>query len=224
MIKLCANNRASPLKLLIFDFDGTLADTGAAILQTISQTLAHLGQEMPGRQQLKSNIGLPLAEIFEKACPGLDDSQIAEAVRFYRARFPENCDSNLALYPGVAETLADLKAQGVTMTIASNRERNSLISLTDKLGITGNFATIAGEQDVANNKPAPDIANFILEKTGIPARSAMFVGDSIFDIAAGKAAGMSTCGVSYGIHTKNQLCAADPDHVIDSFPELMRLV
>lgn len=212
------------MRLLAFDFDGTLADTGDVIMRTIAQTLTQLGQAMPAESALKKYIGLPLAKIFEEACRSRDEKLISEAVRIYRSRFPENCGSDLRLYPGVRDTLDSLGKNGNVLAIASSRERNSLLSLTDRLGITGDFAIIAGEQDVPHHKPEPDIANFVLKRAGIPAESAMFIGDTIFDIKAGRAAGMKTCGVSYGNHTKAQLLEAGADYVIDEMPGLVGLI
>lgn len=94
----------------------------------------------------------------------------------------------------------------------------------EELGITEQFAVIAGEQDVARHKPEPDIARLVLARTNTPAHSAMFIGDTVFDIAAGRASGMKSCGVSYGNQSRQELINAGADYVIDSFPDLLPLV
>ena len=212
------------MKLLIFDFDGTLADTGRAILLTIAQTLDELGQKRPPDEDFRHSIGLPLARIFELACNTRDEQLVARAVRRYREKFPENCEASVRLFPGVREGLGRFRDAGMTLAIASSRGRASLLALTDLLGITADFAVIAGEEDAPRPKPAPDIARLVAAQTGIPAHCAMFVGDTVFDIGCGNAAGMTTCGVSYGNHTRAQLLEAGADHVIDTFSELPALV
>lgn len=212
------------MQLLIFDFDGTLADTGKVILLTLSQTLTELHQKIPPEAILKSYIGMPLAKIFENICATRDQKLVTEAVRIYRARFPGNSRDNLSLYPGVRHTLKTLADAGLTLAIASSREKSSLLALCDQLGITGDFAIIAGEQDVQRHKPEPDIANFVLAKTGIPNGQAMFIGDTAFDIAAGNSAGMKTCGVTYGNQSKEELRKAGADYIIDRFQELPALI
>lgn len=212
------------MRLLVFDFDGTIANTEEAIMLTISQTLKQLGRSIPPENHIRSYIGLPLARIFEEICGTKDSSFISEAVRIYRARFPANCKSTTSLYPGVRETLNDLRAKGISLAIASSRERHSLLSLAEQLGIRSDFSIIAGEQDVSRHKPEPDIANFVLEQTHISPANAMFIGDTVFDIRAGNAAGMKTCGVSYGNHTRSQLVEAGADYVIDRFPELLDII
>lgn len=212
------------MRLVIFDFDGTLADTGKVILLTLSETLQHLGYDIPTEEELKSYIGMPLARIFKYACNTQDNKLITEAVRIYRSSFGENCRIGIDLYPGVRETLDRLSKDGKLLAIASSREKSSLLSLVDQLDIRSCFSVIAGEQDVTRHKPEPDVANYVLEQCGLQAGDAMFVGDTTFDIHTGRAAGIKTCGVSYGNHTRGQLLEAGADYVIDKFPELIRLV
>lgn len=212
------------MRLLIFDFDGTLADTEKVILKTLAQTLTELGLEPPAPDRLREYIGLPLARIFECASASEDQEVISRAVRIYRARFPENCKKDIRLYPGVREALEHFRNMGLALAIASSRERSSLLALAEQLGITSFFSVIAGEQDVTRHKPEPDIIRFVCEKSGIPAKEAMFVGDTIYDIGAGEAAGAMTCGAAYGNHTREQLLEAGADYVIERFAELVPIV
>lgn len=212
------------MKLLIFDFDGTLADTADAIRLTIAQTLAALGRKGAPGEDFTPYIGLPLAKIFELALGTRDEKLTAEAVRIYRERFPANCAASVRLFPGVRDTLREFRDQGMVLAIASSRGKSSLLALTGRLGITGDFACIAGEEDAARPKPAPDMARLVTARTGIPAASALFIGDTVFDIACGQSAGMRTCGVSYGNHTRAQLLEAGADHVIDTFSGLPAVI
>lgn len=212
------------MRLLAFDFDGTLANTEKVIFQTLGQTLQQLGQKIPPASILKAHIGLPLAKIFELACPSCTPLMIEQAVKIYRKRFPENCKTGVELYPGVRATLKSLREAGLILAITSSREKNSLLSLVNQLGIGEYFALIAGEQDVPRHKPEPDIARYALAQTGVDASEAMFIGDTIFDIAAGNGAGMKTCGATYGNHSEAELREAGADYIIRSFPELLDII
>ena len=208
-------------QIAFFDFDGTLADTAAVIRRTINDTLARLNREPAREDEFKNYIGLPLARIFELLLPDADKATIDFAVRFYREKFPGNCAAGVKLYPGVRQTLKTLRDRDFCLAVASSREKASLLSLVNRLNIAPDFALIAGEQDVAKHKPEPDIAEHVLRKTGIPASDAMFVGDTVFDIKCGEAAGMKTCGVSYGFQPGEKLRLAGADYVIDAFPDIL---
>lgn len=212
------------MKLLVFDFDGTLADTNQAILATIARTLAELGRQAGPGEDFTPSIGLPLARIFEQALESRDEQLIARAVRIYRERFPENCQTSVRLFPGVRQGLAELRDAGHLLAIASSRGKSSLLALTELLGISADFVCIAGEEDVERPKPAPDMADLVARQTGILPTSAMFIGDTAFDIVCGRAAGMATCGAAYGNHSRAQLLAAGADAVIDRFSELPALI
>lgn len=96
--------------------------------------------------------------------------------------------------------------------------------LLETLGIATYISHICGEQDVANKKPAPDMALHILEKTSTKPMDAIVVGDTVFDIQMGKSAGCRTCAVTYGNHSEGKLITSHPDYMISDFMDLFKIV
>lgn len=212
------------MRTIILDFDGTIADTRMAIFATVQSTLKHLSLPVPDEQSVRQVIGLPLRDTFTKAANITDEGLIQECVTFYRSRFNEICKDYIQLYPGVKETLKALKKEGMQITIASSRGKESLLTLLNALGIAEDVDLIIGEQDVVQTKPAPDMVDLILHETDTPKEEALVVGDTIFDIMMGKNAGVKTCGVTYGNHTREKLLTSNPDYLVDDFSQLATLL
>lgn len=205
------------MKTLVLDFDGTLADTRAGIVKTVAATLEAMSLPPVSEDRIVPLIGLPLIETFVRAAGMSDIVQARRAVEVYRELFEDIAPDMISLFPEVKETLRELHRAGVTITVASSRGRDSLLSLERRLGIDKYITLTLGEDDVERKKPAPDMVLRILELTGTAAADTLVVGDTAFDIAMGRDAGCTTCGVTYGNQGREQLLAEGADHVTDHF-------
>ena len=185
---------------IIFDFDGTLADTAAGILATVKETFRRLGFQGADDERIRPTIGLVLEQSLQQI-GDLSDAQTRDAARLYREIFPEYGEVNSSLFPGVPETLGELHARGYRMAIATSRGRESLEAIM-----------------------APDMVLTLLARMNQPAGSTLVVGDTVYDLLMGSGAGCRTCGVTYGNQKETQLRTASPDHLIGSFAELLKLV
>ncbi len=212
------------IKTLILDFDGTIADTRQCIIETVRQTLLKIGVPQPSDFAIQEVIGLPLRDTFIKAVGITDETMICQAVTTYRELFDDICRQTVRLFPNVTETLQSLSNGGVTIAIASSRGKESLTDMLSWLGITPYITHVLGEQDVANKKPAPDMALHILSLTHTEAEEALVVGDTRYDILMGQNAGCRTCGVSYGNHTAEALQQQGADYIIDDFAQLLQIL
>lgn len=212
------------MKTVILDFDGTIADTRECITETVSRTLDELGHPRVAATAITALIGLPLSETFIRLTGMNDATFIAKATDTYRRLFGGVSRQAVTLFPHVRETLRELHAGGLTLAIASSRDKRSLISLSETLGIASYIDMISGESDVVNKKPAPDMAVRILRLTGSDAADSMVVGDTWFDIDMGRGAGCVTCGVTYGNHTEEQLRSHGADFIISDFAELPAVI
>ena len=208
-----------PYKNLILDFDGTLADTQNSILETMKLVGSHFNIRNVDESHIKNLIGLPLKTTFEKAL-GLDETLLAEATHFYRSHYNQVAYETIDLFEGVKETLTMLHQQGIGLTVASSKGRESLVKILQKHQLDQLFAFIGGEEDANHKKPAPDIVNLIVNKFGWAREGCLVVGDTIFDIEMGQRAGVPTCGVTYGNNSYEQLKSQNPSHIIDTFTEL----
>ncbi len=207
---------------IIFDFDGTLADTQSGILATSQETLRRMGRGPADEAALAATIGLPLRENFTREA-GLDDAEADRAVAIYRAIFDETAVPLISSFPGVEETLRTLSERGIPMAVATSRGQRSLEMLMHQLGLDRYIPPerCFGVETVARPKPAPDLVYVILGKLGAAPEETLVVGDTTFDIEMGRNAGCHTCGVSYGNQSADTLAGAFPDYIIDDLRKLL---
>ena len=145
------------IKLIIFDFDGTLGDTRRNIVTTMQMAIKEL--QLPERTEAEcaSTIGLPLAGCFKTLFPEIREELIPQCAETYRRIFNENLQKiTPEAFSGVVKTLKTLKEQGFELTIASSRSRNSLTELTHNMGIADYISYLIGADDVKEAKPKPE--------------------------------------------------------------------
>ena len=212
------------IKLIIFDFDGTLGDTRRNIVTTMQMTIAELGLPKREEAECASTIGLPLGGCFETLFPGLSTEQVQRCTDTYRRLFNENLQSiRPQTFPCVVETLSALKEQGFTLTIASSRSHASLVELTRDLGIADSISYLIGADDVENAKPNPEPVLNTLSAMKFEACETLVVGDMAVDVLMGVHAGARTCGVTWGNGSREELIEAGADYIIDGMEELLGL-
>ncbi len=227
-----------PITTLLFDFDGTLADTTRTILKAMSLTIVELGLPLPPEAQMKSGIGLPLRACIQKA-GNVPEELADQAAELYHKFFKQvafgteniealkidpGAEGAAVLYDGVKETLEWLHGQGYVLGIATSRRWETLELFLRHFGIFEWFSAIATVEDVAHPKPAPDSVLYDLEKLGRRPEETLVVGDATYDILMGRNAGCRTCAVSYGNQGRDLLQTASPDWIIDSMRELPALL
>lgn len=210
-------------KTLIFDFDGTLADTRESILQTMKFVAHSYNIQTVDEKLIESLIGLPLKTTFETVFL-LDESVIHDATLLYREHYDEIVIETVSLFEGVKDTLIDFHDKGINLTVASSKGKKSLIKILQKQSIYDIFSFIGGEEDAENKKPAPDIVNLIMDKFNYHPNECLVVGDTIFDIEMGQRANVDTCGVTYGNNRREQLEIQKPTYIIDSFRNLNEVI
>lgn len=207
---------------IIFDFDGTLADTQRGIVATAQEVLRQMGLPPADEAALAATIGLPLRENFTRGA-GLGDEEADRAVEIYRSIFDEVAVPVIQLFPGIDETLRTLAGRGIPMAVGSSRGQRSLEMLMERTGLAQYIpvSMVFGVESAARPKPAPDLVYVILGKLGTRPEETLVVGDTTFDIEMGRAAGCRTCGVSYGNQSADQLATAAPDYIIDDLRKLL---
>ena len=208
-------------RLVILDFDGTLADTQPIIIASIQHTLREMHLPERTDAECRSIIGLPLVQCFTTLC-GIDDATAERCAEVYRRVFDElNTDGTVALFPHVLDTLTALHEQGLLLAICSSRGRPTLDGFVKTFHLEKYISAIVSANDVQQHKPHPEPVEKILKQLNIPAGDTLVVGDASFDILMGRAAGCHTCGVTYGNQSADDLRAAGADCLIDDFACLM---
>lgn len=209
------------IKLIVFDFDGTLGDTLELILRCNHETRRRMGAPEIPDSAIIATIGIPLRDGLSVMNPGVSPAEIPLWFKTYREVFAEYETRIVpALFPGVKETLAELHAGGFILTVASSRETDSLNNFLRRMGIAPFFDYVLGAEDVVNAKPHPEPVLKTLEHFGLNGPECLVVGDMPVDIQMGLGAGAFTCGVTFGNSSRDALVAAGAHHVIDRFTDI----
>ncbi len=213
----------APLRLVIFDVDGTLVDSQGDIVGAMAQAFAAVGQPVPDRKTTLAGVGLSLDVLMPRLAPDLSAAEHATMVEAYKAAYMDlRAKAGVAhsspLYPGAMDTLRMLNAMPeVLLGVATGKSRRGLDKLIEGHGLRGLFVT----QQVADfhpSKPHPSMILQALEDTGVEAAQAVMVGDTSFDMEMAAGAGVRGVGVSWGYHDVERLSRAAV--VIDDFPAL----
>ena len=213
------------IKLIIFDFDGTLGDTRANIIMTMQETMRVLGYPVAGEEAIAATIGLTLEDGFRELFPGLTERDILRCADVYRDLFEKNRRKMIpTLFPHVKETLNLLKESGYILSVASSRQSVSLRGFLHDMSVEDCISYILGADNVEKSKPDPEPVLKTLRELGIPAEESLVVGDMPVDIIMGLRAGAATCGVTYGNSSRDDLVEAGAGYIIDDISELPGLL
>ncbi len=212
-----------PIRNLIFDVDGTLLDSKHDIAAAQLHVLESLGVHGRSPQDIFPLIGKPLAEIFTILLPPDLHHRIPEAHTMYVTYYRAHALDSTRLFPGVEFTLAELHRRGIRLAVATTKSTMTTARVLGHFGIAQYFVQVQGSDNIPF-KPDPFIINKIVAEQGWERNETVMVGDTDADIAAGRNAGVRTCGVTFGALTRSQIDAASPHLVIDRFDDLIRIV
>jgi phosphoglycolate phosphatase len=211
--------------LLVVDMDGTLVDSEALLVGLVNETLGLHGYPEPQEGAVAATIGLPLTEVFVRAAPAAGSAAIEALCRDYRRRAnaPEFV-RGFRLFAGVAATLLALQRANVRIAVATSKGRATSIDILEHCEIRGFVDEVIGGDCVTRGKPHREMVDRARTLLGAAPARTIVVGDTAFDIEMGKAAGVVTCAVTYGMHPAAELRALRPEFVIDRFDSLAGLV
>lgn len=213
------------IKLAIFDFDGTIADTRKAIIVAKQETMKKLGLRIASEEECASTIGLSSKSGFQKSYPELSEEMLDQCVVIYREFFEEKrLEFPPELFPGMIEVLEFLNEKGIVCTIATSRNGKSCREFLEQLGIAKYFSYVLCAEDTTLLKPNPEPVLKTLADLKLAPEEALVIGDMPMDIQMAKGAGVSACGVTYGNATGEELLAAGADFVIDDICALKELL
>ncbi len=213
------------IKLIIFDFDGTIMDTKKTIVVSKQETLRQMGLAVADEQACADTIGMSAKIGFQKLCPELSDDMIDLCMKKYRDIFDETKKTvPPVLFPNMVKILNTLKEKGIVCTIATSRGRKSLVDFLNEMKIADCFSYLLAAEDTTILKPDPEPVIKTLNDLSFNAENTLVVGDMPFDILMGKNAGVYTCGVTYGVSDKNSLLDAGADWIIDDISDLLKVV
>ena len=200
----------------VFDLDGTLADT----INLIVESYQHAFRTVIGREEdpdvIRSWIGRPLIGAFRDHSPEHADELYATYLQWNA----DNTERLIRGYDGVVEVLGDLRAAGVHVGVATSKRRESAEQAMDILGISEHVDVLVAMEDTERHKPDPTPLLLALDRMGRGSNDAVYVGDAVVDVLAGKAAGMDTVAVTWGAGLPDALHGVRPTAVVATAGEL----
>ena len=211
-----------PPLLVIFDFDGTIADSSHAIACTAQVALASVGLPSIADEDFIQRIGLPLAQIFAEILPAVDEVKRADVVKAYREHYADISRQHTSVFTGMREILDDLRKREILTAIATGKSGGGAHRAIEELKLPP-FARVVGTDDVPRPKPHPDMVTKICSELEVSADRTIVVGDTTFDIEMSVAAGAPCCGVVWGSHRREQLENAGATWIADTRDELAAL-
>jgi phosphoglycolate phosphatase len=207
-----------PVDLIMFDLDGTLADTGHDLADAVNFTRAHFELAPLPEKMVYAHVGRGVEHLLKHALPQGGPAYFHEVTRVFLDRYETHLLDQTVLYPGVLSVLDYFHNK--RRVVVSNKIERLSVAVVRGLGVENHFDAILGGDSAAEKKPHPALLNAALRRFEIPGASALMVGDGDTDVEAGKRAGVMTCGVTYGLGNKDDLIAAQPDLLIDDLSEL----
>lgn len=208
------------ISFVVFDWDGTLADSKARIVETLRSTLTTLGAPAGTDEELASVIGLALPNCAEALVPG-SDAAFAEAfVQGYRASWLASKAPPTRTFGGVERTLEAIAARGIPMAVATGKNR---VGLDRELKQTrlGEHFVATRTADETRSKPHPQMLHELLDEVGVSAEETVLIGDSHWDLQMAAAASVRAVAVSYGAQPLARLLEHDPWMTIDAIEQLL---
>lgn len=209
----------STFRLLVFDWDGTLMDSVRSIVACTRATLDELGLPAAPDATIRGTIGLGLRETLEVLCPGGGDEMFERLLKCYQKHWYATYRDLPVIFDGVGEMLETLAEDGYLLAIATGKSRRGLDYVLHETGLAPLFHATR-TVDEAFSKPHPQMLLDILDELGVPARSALMIGDTIHDLQMARNAGTAAVGVCTGGHCREELEEYGPIACLDGVVEL----
>ncbi len=207
---------------VLFDLDGTLIDSTRLILDSYRHTVQrHFGRAYPDSEWLEG-LGTPLRVQFHRFTT--DEAEVQRMIATYRDWNLAHHDAMVRAFPGAVEAVRSLDRRGIRLAIVTSKNRHGVQMGLDLCGFNGLFDAIVTSDDLEASKPDPAPVLVALERLDTAPGSALFVGDSPHDIAAGRNAGVSTAACLWGPFERSRSAAKRPDFFLNSFTELPALL
>lgn len=212
--------------LLIFDFDGTLADSLEEIALSLGRAFQEFGRPAPSLETVSAAIGEGLNSTLLGCAPELDEDEMQRLALSYRRHYSEAADRNTRLYPGVIPLLDRAQAAGIQLAVLSNKDRHSVERGALNLGISDRFEVVIGAVEGRPRKPDPSIFadNIAPHVRDHPKDRILMIGDDVPDLEFARSFGCDAAWARYGFNHPAACEAIAPRYTLSHFAELEAVV
>ena len=207
----------APPRAVVFDLDGTLLDSYAAIHESLSLVLEAFGRPPVSPDETRRMVGHGLEVLVARA---VGAEHVAAGVKIFRDHYEKVGPESSTLLPGADAVTRRLREAGIPLAIASNKPARFSRQILEALGLLSRFAFVAGPDDGFPPKPAPHMVLMALATMGAKAAESVYVGDMPVDVATARAAGIPVVAIPSGSATEEELRAVSPDLLIRNLNEL----
>lgn len=215
-----ARREGRRFELLIFDWDGTLMDSAGVIAACIRAACRDMGLRVPSREEASHIIGLGLREALQHLFPELPESDYPTLADHYRRHFLGQ-DAEIPLFEGADTLIAELRADGYLLAVATGKARRGLDRAFQHTGL-GDFFHASRTADETFSKPHPAMIEELLDELMVEKSRALMIGDTSHDLEMARNAGIAALAAGYGAHPAEDLAALTPLAVCRDFSELAR--
>ena len=212
-------------KILLFDLDGTVIDSGEGVKNSVLYALEKMGYPALDKADMDPFLGPPLVYSFHHFAH-VPEAECAEAVRLYREYYQKSgAMFQYRLYDGMPELLRDCRAAGYKTAIATSKPQPYAIELMHHAGIFEYLDHIIGaDLDEKTRAKKSEVIEAVLEESGAMRSETLMIGDRKYDVLGAKEAGVESLGITFGYGDRAELCEAGADYVLDTVDELRKFL
>jgi pyrophosphatase PpaX len=207
---------------VLFDLDGTLIDSIELILSSARYAFDKLDRPAPSDAEWLTGVGIPLRTMFGRYAR--DDAERESFIAAYREYQMPNHDRLVRAYDGVVDTIKELRARGHEVGVVTSKSEALALRGLACVGLARYMDTIVGCDSCTRHKPDPEPVRLALHRLASDPGSAVFVGDSVHDVMAGNAAGVTSIGALWGPFQKSDLAPGNPSHYAAIISDVLGLV
>ena len=212
-------------KLLIFDLDGTIADTIGTIRDAVNMCMEHFGFPVLDTEQVRKNVGNGVRVLIEGCAPAdvvKDEKRFDEVLSYFRECYKVTHDQIDGCYDGLEAAIYELYSRGYTLAVLSNKPDALVKSIMKKLFDDKIFKISQGQTELPR-KPDPTVPRMIADELGFAVDDTFYIGDSEVDVLTAKNAEMHSIAVSWGFRGREVLVASSPERIIDAPVQLLEI-
>ena len=211
-------------KFILFDFDGTIVDTGPGIKNGVRYALGELGIPIRESDTLDGFIGPPMTRSYPDNY-GLDAEATKEAIRIFREYYAEKGQFECSMYSGIDSLLSDLRKSGKVICVATSKPEKFAQKILDRFSLLRYLDVLVGATLDGSREKKADVLNCVFERLGWPDREeAVLIGDRHYDVDGAKACSISSVGVLYGYGSREEFELAGADVIVETVDDLRRLL